>query len=303
MGNNNNDLALIGNLPQLCEQFPGHHAVQAAVRLVQDEQRRIGDKLHGNGQPLPLSAGQFGHQVAFYRGQAENIHYLFHPALPFRPGETVRQPQHGGIHQCPVDRIAAADQVCLRYKADVILHFLIVFIHVPAIDGHLCLRGLISVHRVQEGGFSRAGTAQQQHHMSGLNTQVDVPEQVFFLKEFPCRPLLKVHRQALVKYRSLSAGEIIIHIIPDFLCLPDRLIFLPEAPQQRSNRHPFRNQPRQDPKPSPFKNPAQSGENPDLIDNAGKEQSNFNQYTQERNDAPAFRKTGNSIVNDQHDMH
>ena len=60
-------------------------------------------------------------------------------------------------YQGTVNRITTADQVCLRYKADVILHFLIVFIHVPAVDGHLCLRGLISVHRVDQRCLSCTG--------------------------------------------------------------------------------------------------------------------------------------------------
>ena len=62
VGNDHDDLALVGNGAQVFHQRPCHDAVEAGVRLVEEEQAGVGDVLHGDAQALSLTAAQLRDQ-------------------------------------------------------------------------------------------------------------------------------------------------------------------------------------------------------------------------------------------------
>ena len=233
MGDYDDDLALIGNHAKLLKQLPGHHAVQAAVRLVQDEQGGVGNELHGDGQALALAAGELGHQTVLYRGEAENLHHFFHPGIAVGSGKILWQAQGGRVDQGAVHAVGAAHQIQLRHEADIVLHFLVVLVHIGAVEHHLRLGLFVAVHGVQIGCFARAGAAQQQHHMAGLDIHVDIPQQICFFEKFGGGAFFQVHRQALIQHLGLGAGEEIGRFALDVLHGPQGLELLIKAPQGR----------------------------------------------------------------------
>ena len=160
-------------------QQPHHlvrvHRVQRAGRLVGQQQAAVPHHRAGDGDPLPLAAGQLigepagpaSHAECFQRGQPGRARLRNRDAVQFQrqggvlgrgqPGQQVEILEHVPDHPAPQPGLAATRHPRQRHAADQ---------HVPA-GGFLQAPG-----DGQQRGLARPARPHHRHHLPGLHRQV-----------------------------------------------------------------------------------------------------------------------------------
>ena len=207
MGDDNDDLAAVGDAAQLGEDLAGDHAVKAGVRLVENKEFGVGDQLHRDRDPSELAAGLFADKAVRAGGKAQQIHDLsdLAAALPARGGR--RQTQLRRVGHSADDGVVAADEVLLRNKADAVFHLAIVPIDVFAVEQNLGVRLFIADHGVDERRLAGAGAAEQQHHRAVGDVERDVLEQIALFAEVAYRTLAQIDREATLARPGAMCGR------------------------------------------------------------------------------------------------
>ena len=174
VGDDHHYFPLIRNRPKSLHKIPCHDAVQAGIRLIQNEQGRIGNVLHADGKALSLAAGELGNMRIGKLRKSEALQCLPHTDSLLRLRNVHGEPHLRGIQQRSRHRIVAAQKVRLRDKADAVLDTVVIFINIGAAqtDRGLCL--FVAGNGIDEGGLTRAGPAQDQNHVPGTDVQRNV---------------------------------------------------------------------------------------------------------------------------------
>ena len=192
-------LALVRDLPEPPHQVSRDDAVQAGVRLVENEEIWVGDVFHGYGKAFPLAARQFLDQTVLNAGESELLEDRVHAIVHNFICGISREPQDSCVLKREVDGVIVADQVLLGNKPDRVFHLVVFVVDVHAVQKNLGVRFFVACHCVDKSGLARAGTAEQQDHMAGLDIHENVAQQIASVEKITYGAVLDLHGQAVVR--------------------------------------------------------------------------------------------------------
>ena len=110
--------AVVRQLGHLLHDRLVQSGVQARGRLVQEQQRRLGQQFQRDVDALLLAAGQRRGPGVGVRGQRQLGEHLVDPALALLLAGVAREAQLGGELQCTPHRQLGMQDVLLRHQAD-----------------------------------------------------------------------------------------------------------------------------------------------------------------------------------------
>ena len=141
MGDDHHGLAAVGQIAQQTHEHAGEAGVQARNRLVEQEQRRLGQQFEGDVGALALPAGQPVDGRHRPVRHAEPVQHLLDPVVPAARGHIGREAETGRVLQGPTQRQLAVEHVLLGDQADAVTQLGVVGVEVaPAVE-HLALLG------------------------------------------------------------------------------------------------------------------------------------------------------------------
>ncbi len=170
--------AVVGEPAQHVHHGAVHAGVETGGRLVQEEQRRLGQQFHGDADPFALAAGESVHGLsgAFFEPQFPD--HLLHPGLPFGVLRVLGEAQFGGVGEGGAHGELGVQDVVLRDQADAPPQFGVVAVQVTAVvqDGAV-VGGPLSGQSVEQRGL--AGPARSDDGEQALlpHREGDVVEQ------------------------------------------------------------------------------------------------------------------------------
>ena len=187
VGDDDDRPAVVGQVPHLLHDRLVQARVQARGRLVQEQQRRLGQQLLRHVDPLELAAGQPVGAGVGVPGQAQLAHHLVDPAVPFGRLDVGGEPELGRVLQRAPRGQLGVQHALLRDQADPVPELVVVLVQVTVVIQHRAGgRGAHPGQRAEQGGLARAAGADdaeqalfrdrerhvvQQHLAAGLDHQ------------------------------------------------------------------------------------------------------------------------------------
>jgi hypothetical protein len=111
----------VGEMPQVVEQSRCRCRVEPGRRLVEEQQRRPRQQLHGDARPLALATGEIADRDVLSTGQAESVDHIGHDVLDVETRRASREPQPGRVSQRLVQGQFEVDDVVLGDATDRLL--------------------------------------------------------------------------------------------------------------------------------------------------------------------------------------
>ena len=154
-----------------------HHAAvqigrKAARRLVQDQQTRVRQQLHGDGNTLFLAAGQLGDKRLFTPLQIDSLNGVGHGGGDLGAGRIVGNAQLGRVGQALLHGQVVVHDVLLRHVTERGLKGVAVGAGVQPVKLYAARRaGGRARDAGQQARFARAGAAHQHDKAVGLDLQ------------------------------------------------------------------------------------------------------------------------------------
>ena len=173
-------------LGQVREQVDECHRVvgrQAARRLVEEHQRRVGHQLERDVDALALPAREhlalgLADLQVLHRLQTEILDHLLDPAVDLVLAVVVRQAKLCRVLDGLEDRQLGVDDVVLGHVADAPAQGVVDRVEVFAVDAHLPRRRLeIAVEHREERGLARARGAHERDQVAGVRLEGDMVQQ------------------------------------------------------------------------------------------------------------------------------
>ena len=175
-------LALVGETAEQPHDVDGVFGGEAAGGLVEEEQRRLGDELLGEVDPLALTAGDpLSDGIADLHVAGLLDLQLGENALNFGVDLFVagvgRQAEPGGVVERLVDGELREDDVVLRDISDVSAEGVVVLVEVGSVEEALSFAGdRVAVEGHHQGCLASAGGAHQADEFGGEDGEGDVVE-------------------------------------------------------------------------------------------------------------------------------
>ena len=179
VGDHHDDPAVVGQGAELAHHLEVQARVEPGRGLVEEEQRRGGEQLGGDRDPLALAARELGADpVVEALLELELLGDRLHPREPLLRAGVGRQPELGGVPQRLLDLQLRVLDVLLGHQTDLEPELVVVGIEVVALPDHPAVGG-----RAQAGERTEerrlAGTRGPDHggQAGRLELQRDVVEQ------------------------------------------------------------------------------------------------------------------------------
>ena len=149
--------AVMGQVPHLFHDRFVQARVETRGRLVEEQQRRLGQQLLRDVDPLELPAGQPVRARLGVLGQAELAHHLIDPAVPLGGLGVGGKAELGRVLQRPARGQLGVQDALLRDQADAVAELVVVRIQVAVVVEHGAgVRGTHSGQRAEQRGLTRA---------------------------------------------------------------------------------------------------------------------------------------------------
>ena len=183
---NRDEDRLAVSLRQIGEQIDERHRVvggEAARRLVEEQERRIGDELERDVDALPLSAGEhfalgLSDLEILHGLEAEVLHHLLDAPIDLGVAEIGREAELSRVLDRFEDRELGVDDVVLRHVSDAAAERVVDGIEALAVDAHLAARrAQITIEHGEQRGLSGAARAHQGDEIAGQRLERHVIEQ------------------------------------------------------------------------------------------------------------------------------
>ena len=147
----------MGQVPHLLHDRLVQAGVETRGRLVEEQQRRLGQQLLRDVDPLELAAGQpVGARVGVL-GQAELGHHLIDPAVPLGGLGVGRETELGRVLQRPAGGQLGVQDALLRDQADAVPELVVVLVQVAVVVQHGAgVRGAHPGQRAEQRRLARA---------------------------------------------------------------------------------------------------------------------------------------------------
>ena len=160
VGDDDDRPAVVGQVPHLLHDRLVQARVQARGRLVQEQQRRLGQQLLRHVDPLELAAGQPVGAGVGVPGQAQLAHHLVDPAVAFGRLDVGGEPELGRVLQRAPRGQLGVQHALLRDQADPVPELVVVLVQVTVVVQHRAGgRGAHPGQRAEQGGLARAAGA------------------------------------------------------------------------------------------------------------------------------------------------
>jgi hypothetical protein len=160
VGDHDDGPAVVGEAAQHVHHRAVHAGVEAGGRLVEEQQRRLGQQLQGDADALALAAGEAVHVLVGALFQAQFTDHLVDPGPPLGFGGVLREAQLGGVGEGFADGQLGVQDVVLRDEADALAQLGVVPVEVAAVveDGAV-VGGPLAGEGVEERGLAGAARA------------------------------------------------------------------------------------------------------------------------------------------------
>ena len=173
----------VGELPQQLDHRQRIDARQARRRLVEDEDRRIGQQLHGEVDALPLAATDAPFSLVADAGllgavEPELVDHRVDPGLDLGVGGVAGEPEPGRVPQRLPDGEVGMEDVVLWHIPDPSAEQIVVVVEIEPADDEPAGGGDgLAVEDREERALPGAAGTHDGHHLAGLNDERDPLEE------------------------------------------------------------------------------------------------------------------------------
>ncbi len=192
--------AVVGEPAQLAHHLEVEAGVEPRGRLVEEEQRRRGEQLGGDRDPLLLAAAELGADPVLQAlGELELVGDGAHPGVTLRRRGVGRQPQLGGVPERLLHLELRVLDVLLRHQPDLEAQLVVVLVQVVALpDDTAVAGGPQPRERAQQRRLAGAGGADHRGEARRVELERDVLQQQ--------AAVLHHHREPVGVERELVGG-------------------------------------------------------------------------------------------------
>ena len=169
----------VGELPQQLDHRQGVDARQARRRLVEDEDRRIRQQLHGEVDALPLAAADAAFSLVADAGllgavEPELVDHRADPGLDLGVGGVAGEPEPGRVPQRLPDGEVGMEDVVLWHIPDPSAEQIVVVVEIEPADDEPAGGGDgLAVEDREERALPGAAGPHDGHHLAGLDDERD----------------------------------------------------------------------------------------------------------------------------------
>jgi hypothetical protein len=175
VGDHQHHAAGVGELAQHQHDLTVQRGVQTRRRLIEQQQRRLGEQLERHRRAFALPAGELVHPGVGVFGQVEFLEHLGDDLGPFLLAGVGRQPQLGGVAQRLVHGQLAVHDVVLRDHPDPAAHGGVFGVDVMALEGDRAGAGAgVSRDQPRQRGLAGAGATDDRGQRAGPGGQRNV---------------------------------------------------------------------------------------------------------------------------------
>ncbi|SCF76177.1 hypothetical protein GA0115255_105493, partial [Streptomyces sp. Ncost-T6T-2b] len=185
--------AVVGEAAQQLHDIAVHARVEAGGRLVQEDQRRLGEQLQGDRDALALAAGERGDLLVLVDVELELGEDLGDPGLALGLGGVRGEAELGRVLEGLGDGQFLVQDVVLRDQTDALAQLGELLVQVSVVVEDVTLvGGPVAGERLEQGGLSGTGRADDRDQRLLGDTEGDVLEDLL---------------AAVDRHREVAGGE------------------------------------------------------------------------------------------------
>ena len=177
MGHDDHCAAGVGEISEQEHQRAFETRIESGGRLVEQQQRRLGDQLGGHVHALAFATREELDAAVDPLGETELLEHLVEACLSLGLGDVGREPQSLGVAERATHRETVVEQICLRYEPDPAAQRSPVPVEIAILVEHLTLRERMEAreHGQQRrlAGPARTDDRQQRPLVEGESHLVD----------------------------------------------------------------------------------------------------------------------------------
>ncbi len=177
VGDDEDRAAVVGEAAQQLHDVAVHARVEAGGRLVQEDQRRLGEQLQGDGDALALAAGEGADLLVLVDVELELAQHLVDAGLALGARGVGGEAQLGRVLQGPLDGQLLVQDVVLRHESDALAQLGELLVEVPVVVEDVALvGGAVAGQRLEQRRLAGTGGADHRDQRLLGNAEGDVPQ-------------------------------------------------------------------------------------------------------------------------------